>query len=204
MRISPSRQDTETLRSEQTSTFGAKDKKTFGTVSLPNYDKWVQKASRNSLVKRTWKKLYKDTALADLFAKKQLPPSKDGRHIELDVSSRAPVIDERTGVEHVSNAIRSSRYTIWDFVPRQLFFQFSKLANAYFLLISVLQMIPGLSPTGNFSTIIPLIVFVTISMGKEGWDDLRRYKLDQVENNKETYVMRPYAPDVVVRLNGAR
>jgi phospholipid-translocating ATPase len=198
MRISPSRQDTETLRSEQTLTFGAKDKKTFGTVSLPNYDKWVQNASRNSLVKRTWKKLYKDTGLADLFAKKQLPPSKDGRHIELDVSSRAPVIDERTGVEHVSNAIRSSRYTIWDFVPRQLFFQFSKLANAYFLLISVLQMIPGLSPTGNFSTIIPLIVFVTISMGKEGWDDLRRYKLDQVENNKETYVMRPYAPDVVV------
>ena len=193
--ISPSRQDTQ--RSSEYTASDTKDKKTFGTVSLPNYDKWVQRASRRSPLKRVWKRVYKDSALEALFTKKQLPPSKDGRHIELDASRETPTIDERTGVEHISNEIRSSRYTVWDFVPRQLFFQFSKLANAYFLLISTLQMIPGLSPTGNFSTIIPLLVFVTISMGKEGWDDVRRYKLDQIENNNETYVMRPYRPGVV-------
>lgn len=194
--ISPSRH--ETLRSDH-ATLENKDKKTFGTVSLPNYDKWVQKASRGSSLKRTWKRIHKGVALESLFAKKQLPPSKDGRHIDLDASRQTPIIDERTGAPHIGNTIRSSRYTLWDFIPRQLLFQFSKLANAYFLLISTLQLIPGLSPTGSFSTIIPLLVFVAISMGKEGWDDIRRYRLDQVENKKETLVMRPYRPEVLVR-----
>jgi phospholipid-translocating ATPase len=76
--------------------------------------------------------------------------------------------------------------------PRQLLFQFSKLANAYFLIISILQMIPGLSTTGNYTTIIPLMVFVSISIAKEGYDDIRRYKLDQVENNRETKVLHVY------------
>ena len=194
--ISSSRHDT--LRSAH-ATSDSKAKKTIGTVSLPNYDKWVQQANRGSLLKRTWKRLYKGTALEALFAKKQLPPSKDGRHIDLDASRQAPIIDERTGAEHVANTIRSSRYTVWDFVPRQLIFQFSKLANAYFLLISTLQLIPGLSPTGSYSTIIPLLVFVAISMAKEGWDDVRRYRLDQAENNKETLVMQPYRPGIAVQ-----
>ncbi|KAE9373441.1 putative phospholipid-transporting ATPase [Stipitochalara longipes BDJ] len=53
-------------------------------------------------------------------------------------------------------------------------------------------MIPGLSTTGNYTTIIPLLVFVSISMAKEGYDDIRRYKLDQVENNRETKVLHVY------------
>jgi phospholipid-translocating ATPase len=187
------------LRSDQPISEG-KDKKTFRTVSLPNYASWAQKANRGSRLKRTWRRLYQGTYLETLFSKKQLPPSKDGRHIDLDASRQAPVIDERTGREHIGNTIRSSRYTLWDFVPRQLFFQFSKLANMYFMLISILQLIPGLSPTGSFSTIIPLLVFVAISIAKEGWDDVRRYKLDQVENNKETLVLRPYRPGTVLQV----
>jgi phospholipid-translocating ATPase len=173
------------------------EKKAFGTVSLPNYDTWARTRRGSPLkreVQRIFRRLYEGTFLEYLFSKKQLPPSKDGRHIDLDASRKTPFIDERTGKEFIGNTIRSSRYTLVDFVPRQLFFQFSKLANAYFLLISVIQLIPGLSPTGNFSTIIPLLVFVTISMGKEGYDDIRRYKLDQVENNKDTLVLHAYHP----------
>lgn len=186
----------EQLRSEQTT--DTKDKKRFGAVSLPNYDTWVQTAHRGSPLKRTWKRIYKDSFLETIFAKKVLPPSKDGRQIDLDASRQAPFIDERTGREHIGNTIRSSRYTVWDFIPRQLIFQFSKLANAYFMLISVLQLIPGLSPTGSYSTIIPLLVFIAISIAKEGLDDVRRYKLDQAENNKETLVLRPYREGTVI------
>ncbi|EPQ67156.1 Aminophospholipid translocase, partial [Blumeria graminis f. sp. tritici 96224] len=118
-----------------------------------------------------------------------LPPSPNGRLIELNMSRQNAPIDERTGREYVGNIIKSSRYTLWNFVPRQLFFQFSKLANAYFLLISILQMIPGLSTTGTYTTIIPLLFFVAISIGKEGYDDFRRSKLDQVENRREVLVL---------------
>ncbi len=44
-----------------------------------------------------------------------------------------------------------------------------KLANFYFLVIAILQMIPGLSTTGSYTTGLPLLFFVALSMAKEGW-----------------------------------
>ncbi|OAX78848.1 hypothetical protein ACJ72_06839 [Emergomyces africanus] len=126
---------------------------------------------------------------------KEIPPSKDGRHIDLDVQRQHPLIDERTGKHYVSNHIRSSRYSLWSFFPRQFIAQFSKLANFYFLVVSILQMIPGLSTTGTFTTFVPLMIFVGISMAKEGIDDLRRYRLDKEENNRIAYILRSCGTD---------
>ncbi|KAG0649013.1 Phospholipid translocase [Hyphodiscus hymeniophilus] len=186
MRASPSR------RSTSTRPFGSENKKhkKTATASLPNYDVWARSRRRKDGWQKKFSHLYKTIVEEGIFGRKALPPSKDGRHIDVDVSRTQSLIDERTGQAYIGNSIRSSRYTVWDFVPRQLFFQFSKLANAYFLLVSILQMIPGLSPTGSYTTIAPLLAFVTISMCKEGYDDVRRYKLDKVENNKETRVLR--------------
>lgn len=138
--------------------------------------------------------LYKSWILEGLLRQKPLPPSADGRHIPLTPGlsrRRDGLTDERRGKPYISNFIRSSRYTIWSFLPKQLFFQFSKLANAYFLTIGILQMIPGLSTTGSYTTIGPLIAFVALSMAKEGWDDYRRYKLDKLENRTEAYLLDP-------------
>ncbi|KAI9846365.1 MAG: hypothetical protein M1838_001316 [Thelocarpon superellum] len=117
-----------------------------------------------------------------------------GRQIDLDVLRTVPLLDVRCQREYATNAIRSSRYTPWNFLPRQLFAQFSKVANFYFLCVSILQMIPTLSTTGTYTTIIPLMFFVSISMAKEGYEDLRRYRLDKVENNKDTLVLRASRP----------
>jgi phospholipid-translocating ATPase len=182
-----------TRASESTSSSSkSKDRKTLGTINLPNYDTWARtRTTAHPLVRKT-KVFYKEKIVKGLFGKRPLPPSKDGRHIDVDASRQSPLIDERTTREYIGNTIRSSRYNIWDFIPRQLLFQFSKLANAYFLLVSILQMIPGLSPVGSYTTIAPLLVFIAISMGKEGWDDVRRYKLDQVENNREILALNAY------------
>lgn len=51
-------------------------------------------------------------------------------------------------------------------------------------------MIPGWSTTGNFTTIIPLSFFLSVSMAREGYDDWRRHRQDKVENNKDTQVLR--------------
>ncbi|ROW08853.1 hypothetical protein VMCG_02999 [Cytospora schulzeri] len=164
---------------------------------------WVarQKARTNRL-KRVPTGRFNKTRLAEMYDKwilkgllrqKPLPPSADGRHIPLQpgLARREDLADARTGRPYVSNFIRSSRYTLWSFLPKQIFFQFSKLANAYFLTIGILQMIPGLSTTGTYTTIGPLIAFVALSMGKEGWDDYRRYKLDKLENRTEAWVLDP-------------
>ncbi|OKL59152.1 hypothetical protein UA08_05959 [Talaromyces atroroseus] len=126
-----------------------------------------------------------------VFRIKPLPPTKDGRHIELNVIDVDALIDERSGGAYINNSVRSSRYSLWSFFPKQLLSQFSKVANFYFLVVAILQMIPGLSTTGTYTTIIPLLIFVGISMGKEGFDDIRRYRLDKEENNRYVHVLRP-------------
>ncbi|SCV04301.1 LANO_0G09362g1_1 [Lachancea nothofagi CBS 11611] len=99
------------------------------------------------------------------------------------------LIDQRNHKPYKNNVITSSRYTIYTFLPRQLYAQLSRLANAYFFLVAVLQMIPGWSTTGTYTTIVPLLIFMSISMLREAWDDFRRHKLDKEENNKPVKVL---------------
>ena len=164
-----------------------------GMAALPNYESWIRdrtaKFQAVRQIKDTFRKFKKR-----ILRISEIPLSKNGRHIEVDASRKTPLTDERTGRPYLANTIRSSRYNAWNFLPRQLIAQFSKLANFYFLCISILQMIPGLSTTGQFTTIIPLLFFVSISIGREGYDDLRRNRLDKEENNKECSVLHAYKP----------
>ncbi|KAL2131051.1 hypothetical protein VTI74DRAFT_5614 [Chaetomium olivicolor] len=166
--------------------------------SLPTYRSWADRKKKHA--SRPWEKtqkaaesLYKRYVVEGLLRQRPISPSKDGRHIPLKpgLARRKPLKDERTGHAYISNFIRSSRYTVWNFLPKQLFFQFSKLANFYFLVIGILQMIPGLSTTGTYTTIGPLIAFVALSMAKEGYDDYRRYRLDKLENRSSACVLDP-------------
>ncbi|KAI3335756.1 hypothetical protein F4824DRAFT_463438 [Ustulina deusta] len=127
---------------------------------------------------------YRKWIIEGLLRQKPLPPSKDGRHIPLNAGAvrNEPLIDERSGKPYKSNSIRSNRYTIFSFLPKQLVFQFGRLANFYFLVIGILQQVPGWSPTGSFTTLGPLLAFIALIMAKEGWDDYRRYLLDREDN----------------------
>ncbi|KAL2022829.1 hypothetical protein VTK56DRAFT_4360 [Thermocarpiscus australiensis] len=120
-----------------------------------------------------------------------LPPSKEGRCIPLKPRHETPLVDERRGYPYVCNSIRTSRYTVYDFLPKQLLFQFSRLANFYFLCVGIPQTIPGISTTGNFTTILPLLFFVLLTIVKEGYDDWKRHRLDKVENARPVAVLRP-------------
>ncbi|KAL8741125.1 MAG: hypothetical protein Q9190_006233 [Brigantiaea leucoxantha] len=157
-------------------------------LALPHYETWLRgRVARSGLISRL--KGFHHKIHQKILQIQELPPSKNGRQLTLGVCNNKPQIDERTNREYVDNTIRSCKYTLWNFLPRQLYAQFSKLANFYFLCVSILQLIPGLSTTGTYTTIGPLAFFVTISMAKEGYDDVRRYKLDKAENNKIASVL---------------
>lgn len=100
------------------------------------------------------------------------------------------LVDERSRKEYINNTITSSRYTLYTFFPRQIYAQFSKLANVYFFVIAVLQMIPGWSTTGTYTTIIPILIFMGISMAREAYDDWKRHRLDKEENERMIPVLR--------------
>ncbi|KAI1770052.1 phospholipid-translocating P-type ATPase [Hypoxylon cercidicola] len=176
----------------------ANDTDRDASFHLDNYRAWVNRQRKKAKGPRVrfeqfFNRHYQKWIIEGLLRQKPLPPSRDGRHIPVSAGTvrKVPLVDERSGGDYVSNFIRSSRYTKWSFVPKQLYFQFSKLANFYFLIIAVLQLIPGLSTTGSYTTLIPLLIFVSISMGKEGYDDYRRYVLDKTENLAPAWVLDP-------------
>jgi phospholipid-translocating ATPase len=163
-------------------------------------DKAGKRRKKGQIAQISWKVrlkeliagIYQKVFIETILRRKPLPPTADGRHIPLNPSNVGPegLIDERSNKPYISNFIRSSRYTLWSFLPMQLLFQFgTKLGNAYFLVIGILQMIPGLSTVGRWTTIVPLAVFVAISIAKEGWDDFQRYSLDKVENRSVAWVL---------------
>uniref|UniRef100_A0A803KIX8 Phospholipid-transporting ATPase n=1 Tax=Xenopus tropicalis TaxID=8364 RepID=A0A803KIX8_XENTR len=70
-----------------------------------------------------------------------------------------------------NNAIKTSKYNIVTFLPINLFEQFQRVANAYFLFLLILQLIPEISSLSWFTTIVPLVLVLTITAVKDATDD---------------------------------
>ena len=87
------------------------------------------------------------------------------------------------------NSISTTKYTVFNFFFMNLFEQFSKIANLYFLFLAFLQTIKLVSITGGIPTILPPLAFIVLlTMIKDVYEDYKRYKSDEEENNKETIV----------------
>jgi magnesium-transporting ATPase (P-type) len=91
----------------------------------------------------------------------------------------------------VSNMVVTAKYTTASFLPKNLFEQFSRLANVYFLLISCLQIFTPLSPTSKYSTAAPLALVLMLNMVRELWEDSARHKADEEVNSRTVEVVRP-------------
>ena len=65
------------------------------------------------------------------------------------------------------NKLRTARYTKYNWVPVSLFNQLKKLANIYFVLITLLMFIPGSpkAPFNSFFTLMMMLMFLVIKDG---------------------------------------
>ena len=68
--------------------------------------------------------------------------------------------------------------------------QFRKYANLFFLFTACIQQVPGVSPTNQYTTIVPLGVVLLASAFKETQEDLKRHQSDGELNSRKTKVLR--------------
>ena len=81
----------------------------------------------------------------------------------------------------------TSHYTPYDFVFKNLWQQFHRAANVYFLVVGCLQLdafFPGLSPTHWSTTLGPLVFVLGINAAKEAFDDAGRHRSDAAVNKR--------------------
>ncbi|XP_053181068.1 phospholipid-transporting ATPase ID-like [Scomber japonicus] len=90
---------------------------------------------------------------------------------------------------YATNAIKTSKYNVFTFLPLNLFEQFQRIANAYFLFLLVLQAIPQISSLSWFTTVVPLLLVLTVTAAKDATDDINRHRSDNQVNNRKVKVL---------------
>uniref|UniRef100_A0A3B3U9U4 Phospholipid-transporting ATPase n=1 Tax=Poecilia latipinna TaxID=48699 RepID=A0A3B3U9U4_9TELE len=79
------------------------------------------------------------------------------------------------------NRIVSSKYTFWNFIPKNMFEQFRRVANFYFLIIFLVQLIID-TPTSPVTSGLPLFFVIIVTAIKQGYEDWLRHKADKAVN----------------------
>ncbi|KAI4538817.1 hypothetical protein MG293_011084 [Ovis ammon polii] len=105
---------------------------------------------------------------------------------QLDAPARTIYLNQPHLNKFCDNQISTAKYSVVTFLPRFLYEQIRRAANAFFLFIALLQQIPDVSPTGRYTTLVPLIIILTIAGIKEIVEDFKRHKADNAVNKKKT------------------
>eukprot|EP00043_Microstomoeca_roanoka_P010350 m.98307 g.98307 ORF g.98307 m.98307 type:complete len:1161 (+) comp14866_c0_seq1:223-3705(+) len=85
---------------------------------------------------------------------------------------------------YVNNSIRTTKYTLLTFFPKNLFEQFHRLANVYFLFIVVLNWVPSVQAFGKEIAMLPLVFVLAVTAIKDLFEDRRRARQDRHTNNR--------------------
>ena len=82
------------------------------------------------------------------------------------------------------NRAVNTKYGLLLFVPKVLLEQFRFFFNLYFLLVALSQFFPPFEIGMRFTYIAPLVIVLAITMAKEAYDDVQRWRTDKVINEQ--------------------
>ncbi|KIK19433.1 hypothetical protein PISMIDRAFT_107630 [Pisolithus microcarpus 441] len=90
------------------------------------------------------------------------------------------------------NMVRNQKYNLLTFFPFVLYEQFKFFFNLYFLLVALSQFIPVLKIGFIFTYVAPLAFVLCVTMGKEAYDDYKRYLRDREANSQKYLTLVPH------------
>lgn len=116
----------------------------------------------------------------DKTTKKQLP--RRSVYVNLPLPSHDLDKHGEPIVRYARNKVRTSKYTLVTFLPRNLFEQFHRVANIYFLGLVILQLFPIFGATTPQIAMLPLVAILGMTAIKDAIEDWRRARLDEEVN----------------------
>ncbi|KAI9003711.1 hypothetical protein BC832DRAFT_88201 [Gaertneriomyces semiglobifer] len=122
-------------------------------------------------------------AASDLHAK---------RRIWINIPMQPPYVDADTGypvITYPGNKVRTSKYTVVTFVPKNLIEQFRSVANFYFTSLVVLQCFPPFMQVSPVMTAAPIVFIIVATALKDAIEDWRRHRADAGVNKAPAYVL---------------
>lgn len=120
-------------------------------------------------------------------------PSIDNRNLvvipNILVPDKTPSKDHPNG-ERCDNKIRTTKYTLLSFLPKNLFEQFHRIANVYFIFIVLLNWLPAISAFGREISMLPVLFVLGVTAVKDLFEDRRRRQSDERINNSSCRVYK--------------
>uniref|UniRef100_A0A4W3IPW1 Phospholipid-transporting ATPase n=1 Tax=Callorhinchus milii TaxID=7868 RepID=A0A4W3IPW1_CALMI len=98
---------------------------------------------------------------------------------------RTIFINQPPETKFCNNRVSTAKYNVVTFLPRFLYSQFRRAANSFFLFIALLQQIPDVSPTGRYTTLVPLLLILFVAGIKEIVEDIKRHSADNTVNKRK-------------------
>ncbi|XP_068517615.1 phospholipid-transporting ATPase IK [Anas acuta] len=94
-----------------------------------------------------------------------------------------------TKKKYAGNAIKTAKYNILTFLPLNLYEQFHRMANVYFVFVILLQTIPEISTLPWYTLLFPLSCLLTIRALRDLIDDIGRHQSDRNINNRPCEIL---------------
>lgn len=90
--------------------------------------------------------------------------------------------------KYATNKIKTTKYTILTFIPKNLFEQFHKLANFFFLVLVILQLFPVFEIVHWTIAAAPLTFIVGLTALKDAFEDYKRWRMDVNVNKRPVQI----------------
>ncbi|GFO46883.1 phospholipid-transporting ATPase [Plakobranchus ocellatus] len=81
------------------------------------------------------------------------------------------------------NLVKTTRYSVISFLPKNLFEQFHRFANIYFIFVVALNWIPQVNAFAKEVAALPVFFVLSVTALKDAFEDFRRYRSDKKVNN---------------------
>jgi phospholipid-translocating ATPase len=116
------------------------------------------------------------------------------RRIVVNQSLKPPYVDDKLKPKQKfpKNTIRTSKYTLLTFLPKNLYEQFRGIANFYFLCLVILQIFDIFITVPILVTAAPILFIVIVTGIKDAIEDWRRHHSDNTVNKSFTYLLHEW------------
>ncbi|XP_054875983.1 phospholipid-transporting ATPase VA isoform X2 [Poeciliopsis prolifica] len=120
--------------------------------------------------------------------RKKRPKENKTRTVHANIHYDNAKGDENPNRHYASNKIKTTKYTVLSFLPKNLFEQFHRFANVYFVFIALLNFVPVVNAFQPELSLAPVVFILSVTAIKDLWEDYRRHRSDTEINHMDCLV----------------
>uniref|UniRef100_A0A671VBA8 Phospholipid-transporting ATPase n=1 Tax=Sparus aurata TaxID=8175 RepID=A0A671VBA8_SPAAU len=120
--------------------------------------------------------------------RKKKPKENKTRTVHANILYDNAKGEENPNRHYANNEIKTTKYTLLSFLPKNLFEQFHRFANVYFVFIALLNFVPVVNAFQPELALAPVVFILSVTAIKDLWEDYRRHRSDQEINHMDCLV----------------